>query len=219
MIVLNLKNYEETYRRIDLLVDSAREAMQTTGVRVVVVPPCTHLSRARYANKEVFAQHVSPVEPGSHTGEVLPEAVKDLRIKGSMINHSEKRCPELVKDAVKRLKKLNLESLVCAESPEECKKFARYRPSFIAIEPPELIGSGKSISSKKPKVISESLDAVHSVSTEIPLLVGAGVSTPKDVEKGLALGASGVLLASAFVKANEPLKFLQKLAKPFEKFM
>jgi len=218
MIVLNLKTYEETYRRLDLLVDAAREAMQNTGVRVVVCAPPTHLARARYANKDIFAQHVDAFEPGAYTGAVLPEALQDLRIKGSLINHSEHRCPDLVQATVKRMKGAKLESLVCAESPEECKKFARFRPSFIAVEPPELIGSGASISKKQPKVITESLNQVHKVSTEIPLLVGAGVSNAKDVELALALGATGVLLASAFVKAPEPVKFLENLAKPFEMY-
>lgn len=218
MIVLNLKTYEETYRRLDLLVDSAREVMQSSGVRIVVCAPPTHLQRARYANKDIFAQHVDSVEMGAHTGATLPEALTHLRIKGSLINHSERRCPDLVKETVKRMKKLKLETLVCAESPEECKKFARTRPSFIAVEPPELIGSGVSISKKKPKVITDSLNAVHKVSTEIPLLVGAGVNSAKDVEIALALGATGVLLASAFVKSPEPVKFLEKLAKPFEMY-
>lgn len=219
MIVLNLKTYEDAYRRMDLLVDAAREVLQTSGVRVVICPPNTHLHRGRYAHKEVFAQHVDPFEAGAHTGAVTPEALVNLRIKGSLINHSERRCPDAVGPAVKRMKALSLETLVCAESPAECGKFARLRPSFIAVEPPELIGSGKSVSKSKPKAISDSLDAVHKVSTTLPLLCGAGVSNAKDVEKALALGASGVLLASAFVKAPEPVKFLEALAKPFEKFM
>jgi triosephosphate isomerase len=218
MIVLNLKTYGETYRRLDLLVDAAREAMQNTGVRFVICAPPTHLARARYANKDIFAQHVDAFEPGAHTGAVLPEALQDLRIKGSLINHSERRCPDLVQATVKRMNNAKLESCVCAESPEECKKFARFKPSFIAVEPPELIGSGVSISKKQPKVITESLNQVHKVSTEIPLLVGAGVSNAKDVELALALGATGVLLASAFVKAPEPVKFLEDLAKPFEMY-
>lgn len=218
MIVLNLKNYVETYSRIDLLVDAAREVMQSTGVRIIVCPPPTHLARARYANKDVFAQHVDSFEPGAHTGAVLPEALANLRIRGSLINHSERRCPEEVEPAVKRMRALKLESLVCAESPDECRKFAKFRPSFIAVEPPELIGSGASISKKQPEVITESLRQLHKVSTEIPLLVGAGVSDAKDVEVALALGATGVLLASAFVKSPEPVAFLENLAKPFEMY-
>jgi|GEM_PF-250226 len=218
MIVLNLKTYDETYRRLDLLVDAAREAMQNTGVRIIICAPPSHLQRARYANKDVFSQHVDFFEPGAHTGATLPEALVNLRIKGSLINHSEDRSPDKVGETIKRMKKNKLESLVCAESPEECKKFARFKPDFIAVEPPELIGSGKSISKNQPDVITESLDQLHRVTTEIPLLVGAGVGNAEDVEVALALGATGVLLASAFVKAPEPVKFLEELAKPFEMY-
>jgi len=218
MIVLNLKTYDETYRRLDLLVDAAREAMQNTGVRMVICAPVTHLQRARYANKDVFSQHVDQYAPGAHTGAVLAEGLVNLRIKGSLVNHSERRAPEVVSETVKRLRANKLESLVCAESPAECKKFARFKPDFIAVEPPELIGSGKSISKNQPDVITQSLDELHKVTTEIPLLVGAGVSNAEDVEVALALGATGVLLASAFVKAPEPVKFLEDLAKPFEMY-
>ncbi|MEM4271962.1 MAG: triose-phosphate isomerase [Candidatus Bilamarchaeaceae archaeon] len=219
MIVLNLKNYAETYRRIDLLVDAAREASQETEVRIIICPPATHLQRARMAHKEVFAQHVDAVEPGAYTGYVLPEALKSIGIRGSLINHSERRCPEKVPLTSSLLKKYGLESIVCAESPAECRQFAKFKPDFIAIEPPELIGSGKSVSKTKPKVITDSLDELRKVSKAIPLLCGAGVSDKKDVDKALALGASGVLLASAFVKATDPLKFLLDLAKPFKKYM
>jgi len=218
MIVLNLKTYDETYRRLDLLVDAAREAMQNTGVRIIICAPPSHLQRARYANKDVFSQHVDFCEPGAHTGATLPEALVNLRIKGALINHSEDRSPDTVGKTIKRMKSNKLESLVCAESPEECGKFARFMPEIIAVEPPELIGSGKSISKNQPDVITEALNQVHKTSTEIPLLVGAGVGTAEDVEVALALGATGVLLASAFVKAPEPVKFLEDLAKPFEMY-
>jgi thiazole synthase ThiGH ThiG subunit len=42
--------------------------------------------------------------------------------------------------------------------------------------------------------------------------VGAGVSTPGDVKKSFELGAEGVLLASAFVKAPDPKKFAEDFA-------
>jgi len=219
MIVLNLKNYSETYKRIDLLVDAAREATREMEVRIIVCPPPTHLQRARMAHKDVFAQHVDPLEPGAYTGYTLPEAVKALGAKGSLINHSERRCPDKVALAVPLLKKYELESIVCAESPAECRQFAKFKPDFIAIEPPDLIGSGKSVSKTKPKVISDSLDAVRKVSKTIPLLCGAGVSDKKDVDKALSLGATGVLLASAFVKAPDPLKFLMDISKPFKHYM
>jgi len=49
--------------------------------------------------------------------------------------------------------------------------------------------------------VTNSLAAVHSVNPKLPVLCGAGVSTPEDVKKAIQLGTAGVLLASAFVKA------------------
>jgi triosephosphate isomerase len=47
------------------------------------------------------------------------------------------------------------------------------------------------------------------------VLCGAGVSSKEDVKKALELGAQGVLLASAFVKAPDPKAFLSELAGVF----
>ena len=47
---------------------------------------------------------------------------------------------------VQRLKKLKMMSVVCVKNVAEAKKYARLSPDFIAIEPPELIGSGKAVS-------------------------------------------------------------------------
>jgi triosephosphate isomerase len=44
-------------------------------------------------------------------------------------------------------------------------------------------------------------------------LVGAGVSNATDVATSLKLGAEGVLLASAFVKAKDPEAWLRDVAK------
>ena len=42
-------------------------------------------------------------------------------------------------------------------------------------------------------------------------IIGAGITTGKDVKKSYELGADGVLLASAFVKAQEPFEKLKDL--------
>ncbi|MCK5410084.1 MAG: triose-phosphate isomerase, partial [Candidatus Heimdallarchaeota archaeon] len=47
-------------------------------------------------------------------------------------------------------------------------------------------------------------------------LVGAGVSTSKDVSEALQLGAKGVLLASGFVKSKEPKSVLLEMANAMQ---
>jgi triosephosphate isomerase len=102
---------------------------------------------------------------------------------------------------------------VCAKDVPEAVKLAQYNPTAIAVEPPELIGSGISVSSARPEIVSESVAAIKKVSPGTLALVGAGVSNANDVATSLKLGAEGVLLASAFVKAKDPEAWLRDVAK------
>jgi len=211
MILLNLKNYEQSIREPAGYVKAAKEVSKESGVRIAVAVPAVLLKEGAEIYSDVFAQHADPFEPGANTGAVIPFALKEIGAKGSMINHSEKRVGvEKAKETVLLMKKYGLESVVCVEKVEEGKEVAKARPEFIAIEPPELIGSGRSISKYRPELIE---DAVNEIDGTV--LAGAGVSTKEDVEVALKLGAKGVLLASAFVKADNPKEFLREFASVF----
>ena len=60
-------------------------------------------------------------------------------------------------------------SVVCAKTPDEVANIAKFDPDFIAIEPPELIGSGKSVSKHKPSVITRSVQAKAQYSSSTKL--------------------------------------------------
>ncbi|MDW8044074.1 MAG: hypothetical protein RMJ30_07565, partial [Nitrososphaerota archaeon] len=47
-----------------------------------------------------------------------------------------------------------------------------------------------------------------SVEPKVPLLCGAGISTPEDVYRAIELGTVGVLVSSAFVKSKDPQQTL-----------
>lgn len=216
MIVLNLKTYKETIEKALLFTDIASEVVAETGVRVVVCPPSVYLQEAAERFSDVFAQHVDPVPAGAHTGSLPAEMLKHFNVKGSLVNHSEKRIGmENVKKAVDQLHSAGLESIVCAETPEEASEIAALSPLYVAIEPPELIGSGKSVSTTKPEVITDTVNLMKNSNAKVGVLCGAGVSNKYDVKKALELGTDGVLLASAFVKAEDPKAFLQELASVF----
>jgi triosephosphate isomerase len=83
---------------------------------------------------------------------------------------------------------------------------------MVAMEPPELIGTGISVSKAKPETITSTVEAVREVGFSGPILVGAGISTGEDVKKAMELGANGVLVASAVVKAKDPYEKLKELA-------
>lgn len=216
MIVLNLKTYEQSINKPLFFTDIASEVVAETGLRIVVCPPALYLRDAAERFSEVFAQHADPEEPGAFTGAIPPELLKAAKVKGSLVNHSEKRmAADSVKATVERLHANGLESLVCAATTNEAGAIAAFTPSFIAIEPPELIGSGVSVSKARPEIIINSAKAVKEVNHKIKFLCGAGVSNKEDVRKALELGAEGVLLASAFVKAQDPKAFLSELAGVF----
>jgi triosephosphate isomerase len=77
-------------------------------------------------------------------------------------------------------------------------------PDMIAIEPPELIGSGRAVSKERPEIVSDSVNKIRVVNREVRILCGAGITTGEDVYSALKLGAQGVLVASGVVKAQRP---------------
>ncbi len=216
MILLNLKTYEQTIKNPLFFADIAKEVVGETGVRIVVAPPAAYLKESAERYADIFAQHVDAFEPGAHTGSIPAEVLAQLHVKGSLINHSEKRIPkDAIKAAVERMHHVGLETVVCAENPEESAELSQFEPNFIAVEPPELIGSGVSVSTSKPEVITKTVQLIKKTNPKVRVLCGAGVSTKDDVQKALELGTDGVLLASAFVKAKNPKEFLQQLASVF----
>jgi len=213
IIALNLKVYKESLGKKGLeFCQMASEVSLLTGVRIIVAPQAVDLREAALVCGDVFAQHVDAVAQGAFTGTLTVEALKESGAKGSLVNHSEHRLPEeTVAVTITRLKEAGLESMLCTKDTEESVRLAKYEPTYIAVEPPELIGSGISVSTAKPEVVSGTVEAVAKVNST-PVLCGAGVSNAADVKKAVELGAAGVLLASAFVKSANPKKLLTEMA-------
>jgi triosephosphate isomerase len=144
---------------------------------------------------------------------VLAEAVKSAGAEGSLLNHSEKRIsPSEIAASLKLCVDADLRSLVCADTTEASVEIARMLPDMIAIEPPELIGTGISISKARPELITESVKQIRKVNRSVKVLCGAGVSTAEDVSKALELGSEGVLVATAVAKSKDPRTVLGGMA-------
>ncbi|MEM4165278.1 MAG: triose-phosphate isomerase, partial [Nitrososphaerales archaeon] len=152
----------------------------------------------------VFAQHTDPEKVGSSTGAIVAEVIKVAGAKGSILNHSERRIEQdKIKATIKRLREADLVSVVCAREPSEVSVYAEFSPDYIAIEPPELIGSGVAVSKAKPEVITESVKAASISNPDVGVICGAGIVDGSDVEAALNLGVCGVLVASGIVKAAD----------------
>jgi len=151
---------------------------------------------------------------GSTTGFMIPELVKKSNINGAIINHSEHRIPNKdIKELVDRLKKLKMISVLCVKNVAEVKKYVKLNPDYIAIEPPELIGSGKAVSKEKPELITNAARAVKAAKNKTKLLCGAGIVSGDDVEKAIQLGSKGILVASGIVKSKNWNKAIEDFAK------
>ena len=130
-----------------------------------------------------------------------------------MINHSEKRIKTSdIASSVKLCADADLLSLVCADTTPASVEIAKMVPDMLAIEPPELIGTGISVSKARPELITDSVKEIRKVNRRVRVLCGAGVTTAEDVSKALELGSEGVLVASGVVKSKEPRKLLQSMA-------
>lgn len=167
----------------------------------------------------VFAQHMDPIRPGSHTGHILPEAVKGAGAVGTLINHSERRLSlKAIQRTVQRAEEVGLLSLVCADTPKRTSQVAAFKPDMVAIEPPELIGTGIPVSKAQPEIVVNAVNLVRKQDSRVIVLCGAGITTGEDVTAALALGAQGVLLASGVVKAQNRRKVILDLVKGIKAF-
>jgi len=216
IILVNFKTYEEgTGKKALKLAKACEKASLETGICVGVAPQFVDIPLIVAAVKiPVFSQHIDPIEHGSFTGHVLAESVKESGAVGTLINHSERRLKLADIDAaIAKARKMSLISVVCSNNAAVSAAVATLKPNMIAVEPPELIGTGISVSKAKPEVVSGTVDLVRRVNRDVTVLCGAGVTKGEDVTAALRLGTEGVLVASGIVKAKDPYKVLVEFAQ------
>jgi triosephosphate isomerase len=191
---------------------AAADVADDSGVRVAVAPQAAHLSAVADTGVETFAQHVSPVDHGSHTGSTLAEAAADAGATGTLLNHSERRLKLADIDAsIRAAERTGLEVCACANNPEQIAAVTALGPTAVAVEPPELIGTGTPVSQADPDIVEDAVAAAASVDEDVDVYCGAGISTGDDVLAARDLGSTGVLLASGVAKADDPRAALEDL--------
>jgi len=194
---------------------AAADVADDSGVRVAVAPQAAHIDAVAETGVETWAQHVSPNEHGSHTGSTLAEAVADAGAEGTLLNHSENRLKLADIDAsLDAADRADLETIVCANNPDQIGAAAALGPDAVAVEPPELIGTGTPVSQADPDIVTGAVDAAARVDGDVDVLCGAGISTGEDLVSASDLGATGVLLASGVAKADDPRAALEDLVEP-----
>lgn len=215
IIIVNFKTYlEATGQRAVGLAKQAEQASKETGIYIAVAPQFTDIKAVAEAVEiPVYAQHIDPIKPGSNTGHVLAEAVKQAGAVGTLINHSERQIKLAEIDAVITLARAHdLVSCLCTNNPVTSASAAYLCPDIISIEPPELIGTGVAVSKAQPEAVTDTIKKVRKVNDEAVILCGAGISHGEDVAVALKLGTHGVLVASGIVKAKNPYTILREFA-------
>lgn len=214
IVILNYKTYLESSGENALeLARALKSASEESGITMVAAPQAADIYRIQYQiSLPIFAQHIDPITPGGHTGSNLIETLIEAGISGSLINHSENRMKLADIDEVIQLCEQNdIESCVCTNNIATSKAIATFSPDAVAVEPPELIGTGIPVSQAQPEVVEDSVKGVKSINKKIKVLCGAGISTGDDMKAAMDLGADGVLLASGIVKAENPKEALLDL--------
>jgi len=215
MFVINCKNYEEiSGDKIIKFVKTAEKISKKYKVKVAISPPQHLVGLVANSSIPIFAQHIDDSKIGSTTGFIIPELLKKSKVKGSLINHSEHRISSKeIEKLVSKLKELKMTSILCVKDVAEVKKYVKLNPDYIAIEPPELIGSGKAVSKEKPDLISNAAEAVKNAKNNTKLLCGAGIVSGEDVSKAMELGSKGILVASGIVKSKNWNSIMSEFAK------
>jgi len=214
LILINLKTYKEGMgSRAHAIATAAQLVAQESGATIGIAPSYIDLHPlAKHFMIPVYAQHVDGTAPGAHTGQVTADAIKLAGASGSLVNHSERRLNLAdIEASVRALQSQKLSAVVCTNNDTTSAAAAALAPDYVAIEPPELIGSGVSVSKANPEIIRRSVAAVHAVSPKVKVLTGAGIQSGDCVRIAVELGTDGVLLASSVVKAEDPKIVLRDL--------
>ncbi len=211
---MNFKTYiEATGKRSVELAKIADQVSRDSGVTIAVAPQFTDMKTVTEAVEiPVFSQHIDPIKPGAYTGHVLAEAVKAAGASATLLNHSERRIKiSEIEEALSLARASELATLVCTDTPGVGAAVASLSPDMIAIEPPDLIGTGVAVSKARPELITNAIKRIKSVNNAVEILCGAGVSTAEDVGKALELGTRGVLVSSSVVKGKTPGQLLESM--------
>jgi triosephosphate isomerase len=206
MIIFNLKTYPESTGKhaedIVRMFESLINEGEVQTEKFSIAPSILDLSnlRKQFRKVNLMSQNVTKKNPGSTTGWPTPENLIDQEVTFSLYNHSEIRSfSDTFVEDIKDIQSRGISLVVCVENIDEAKLALEANAFGIAYEPKELIGSGISVTTK-PEEVTKFIDLVQGKTMPF---IGAGVTTGDDVKKCMELGAKGVLLASAFVKAED----------------
>ncbi len=210
-LFVNFKTYSQASgEKAVTLAKICEQVSQKTKIEIIPIVQATDVLRVKQAvNLPVWVQHLDFQAPGAFTGWQNLETLIQAGASGTLLNHSEHPLsPGMIKQILSRIKKeKNFQTIICCKTLGQMARLVKFKPDFLAYEISELIGGKVSITQAAPEQIKHGLQ----ICGPTPLLVGAGVHQAGDLKTAQDLGASGVLLASAIVLAQDQEKELLSL--------
>lgn len=209
---IGVKNYIYGNAVLELA-KAADQAAEEFDIDVLFVAPYTDIWRVSQNTQRliVLAPYMDTLYPGRGVADVLPEALAAAGAKGVMLNHCERPMPPcILKKAIQRANELDMLTFVCAGSIEEAQAVAHFHPDIINPEPPELIGTGKSVNME---FVKESIAAIKHIDPNIFVEQAAGITTGKQVYNYIFAGADAAGAASGIVKASSPCNMAREMIR------
>jgi triosephosphate isomerase len=167
-LIVNFKNYPEVLGEGSVrLADAVQRVAEGFRVEAVVAPPIPMLSLVAWRVKvPVFSQTVSAESGDKTTGAILIESVRSAGATGTILNHSE--APRPIAELRKMVPKIDaagMDVCLCAGTTKEAVKLATLGTKYLAIEPPQLIGTGIAVSKARPSLIRDTVRESSAVKT------------------------------------------------------
>lgn len=184
---------------------------------ILVTAPYADLANLASHTKHIIvtAQHMDGIGPGRGMGAVLPESIYQAGARAVFLNHAERplQLGELVQ-SIKKAQKLDIKTIVCANSLGEARAIALLKPDVLLCEPTELIGTGQT---SDEDYIQKTNHAIKEIDPDIFILQAAGISTPEDVYQTLQMGADGTGCTSGITEADFPAKMLEEMIEAVQR--
>ena len=114
IILINFKNYKEAIGEKALQLAEEISKVKKKKYTIIIAPSLLTLreiiSKARIP---VVAQHLDPIINGAYTGSISVMEAKKIGVKGTILNHSEKKVPlKRLKETVDLCRKNKLKTIV-----------------------------------------------------------------------------------------------------------
>ncbi len=200
-LIANLKSYK-TKIELKSWLDSLSHSLSSFNLdKFFIAPPAPYYYLFKdYPQFNLLAQDVSPFPPGSYTGAINVNQLKDFAIQGSLVGHSERRryFHETNQDVINKIEILNdsqLLPVVCLSQNNLADQIKLISPSlhsscFFAFEPVDAIGTGNPAD---PHVVKDVFDLIHQLTSANQLLYGGSI-TPQTASDYLSLPHFGGFL-------------------------